>query len=340
MSNSFTVYPKKLSKNASSYDKLCSEMTKQNQRMQDIQAEIRNNRLYSSIARNLAKAISESEGQIRSARNLQKALQDAVALYEKTENRIVSGAEVSGKDTDKGSGNSRTREEEDFIDYLLEAFWQAIAGDFTDDGNGLGILLSVIVGFIPYVGQAADIRDLIANIYNLFDDGPETKEWVDLGFTLLGIIPGIGDLVKHADNLAPVLKNLDDIVDGLGEATQGVIKHADEMFSAVDDMVKQFNDILDKKVISKLTDEIDEMLDGVMDFKKAVDKVQDVLAKEINKKADTIGDFVEELAKEYTGIEDGIKDFISDGIDFIFGNEEEVGDAVMCSNDFSCMAVA
>ena len=348
MSSRITVYPQNLKRESSDFTKLSSDMSVANDRIRDIQSQIRNNRQYSVVVKNLAAIISANERQIQSAKRLQKALMDIAVLYETTENKITTGADASMKNIENKSQQSfGTLESQEQENYFLTALWQAIAGDFTDEGNGLGIALSVIIGFVPYLGQIADLRDLVANIWNLIDDGPETKEWVDLAFTLVGIIPGIGDIVKHADELAPILKNLDEIVDGLGEATQGVIKHADEIISAVEDGIKRYNDLFDEKVIKKVIDKVDDMLDGVTDVKGIINEIQDKLAKEINKNADTVGDFIEELVKEYSGIEDGIKDFISDGIDFIsdgiesiFGKENNVGDAAICNSDFSCLAIA
>lgn len=53
-----------------------------------------------------------------------------------------------------------------------------------------------------------------------------------LGFTAIGFIPGLGDFLKHGDELSPLLKNLDNIADGLGDAVNGIIKKGDEIFSA------------------------------------------------------------------------------------------------------------
>ena len=60
---------------------------------------------------------------------------------------------------------------------------QVIGGDLYDGGNWLGVLLSVLVGCIPVVGQLCDARDVLANIGKLIDDGPQESEWIALFFS-------------------------------------------------------------------------------------------------------------------------------------------------------------
>lgn len=344
MSNGFAVYPGKLKSNAADIGDLGDKLSTENKALEAIQAELKKDGSYGAVVAALAIIISNSEKNVQSVKKMEEVLYEAATLYVNTEKGIVSG-EVDTERSHGGGGksfddDSEEDSEDGFWDYILEALAQAFGGDFTDESNILGTILSVIIGFTP-VGLIADVRDLIADIYHLIDDGPETKEWVDLLFTTIGLIPGVGDFVKHADDLAPVLKNLDEIADGLAEATQGVIKNIDEIYSAVEDVVKQFNDVFDAKVVSKITDKIDELLEEVPDVKKAIDQVKEVFDISINKEGDTIGDFVSDLCEELSGIEDGVKDFITDTIDSIFGNDEaSVGDATKTSGGFSCVAVA
>jgi hypothetical protein len=76
----------------------------------------------------------------------------------------------------------------------------AVAGDFSDRTTALGVIAQIVVGMIPYVGQAADIRDIIANGKDLYDG----KEGAGLGLAIaiVAIVPGL-DALKV---LKPVLK--------------------------------------------------------------------------------------------------------------------------------------
>lgn len=346
MSRGFEVYPDKVRNTVSDLENMSSQMGSEIQALRDVLSQIRNSGSYGYTARNLSNAISANEKYMQSIKKMHQVLSETILLYENTEKRIVSNVDGARQrdSTDEKVVSDVTGDSEDggFWDYIGTALWQAFAGDFTDESNGLGIVLSVVIGFVPIVGQVADVRDLIADIYNLIDDGPETSEWVALGFTVVGLLPGIGDFLKNADKLEPVLKHLDDISEALGDATRGVIRNADEIFTKVDDVVKRFNDIFDEKVVSHVMDKFDDMLENVPDVKKAAQGLQTILKKEINGAGDTVADFVKELCKEASGIEDKIQSFISDGIDSIFRKDdmESVGAAKLYTGGFSTVVVA
>lgn len=173
-------------------------------------------------------------------------------------------------------------------DYLRTAFCQAILGDFTEDSNVLGVALSVLIGCIPVVGLIADIRDLVADVYNLIDDGPETKEWVALGFSIVGIIPVLGDYLKHSDEVADILKHGDDFGD--------LVKHVDDFVSDASKKVDDLKKLWDEKVIKKIAEPIKKELKKPIPD-KGVDFVKKVLNKNITDET-TVGDLFKELGKE------------------------------------------
>lgn len=127
--------------------------------------------------------------------------------------------------------------------YLGDSFWQALIGDFYtgDDATVLGLALSVGIGFIPIVGQIADVRDLVADVWNLIDDGPTTEEWVALGFTALGIIPGVGDALKHSDDVMGAVNKLRRAID------PSVLNHLDEATDVAKRFVKNTGDFFSGK---------------------------------------------------------------------------------------------
>ena len=116
------------------------------------------------------------------------------------------------------------------LDYYWTALKQIYGGDFVEDSNLLGTWGSILLGFVPVVGTVADARDLVADIIHLIDDGPETKEWVALGFTLVAFIPSAGDFLKHSDEISDLLKGLthsDEIADIVG----GLMKKGDDLIN-------------------------------------------------------------------------------------------------------------
>jgi hypothetical protein len=73
----------------------------------------------------------------------------------------------------------------------------AILGDFDETPTLWSSISQAAVGFIPYAGQVADMRDTVAALRTL-----EKANWVDgwawaqLVLTLIGWVPGLGDIIK------------------------------------------------------------------------------------------------------------------------------------------------
>jgi len=112
----------------------------------------------------------------------------------------------------------------------------AILGDFVENPNIWNIIGQVAIGFVPYAGQVADIRDLIAAIKKIAEG--DTSAWFDLCLGIIGIIPGIGDLVKAGG------KHLDEVADG--------VKGAVNWFSSADEILGPMVKSLGPELIEEL----------------------------------------------------------------------------------------
>ena len=344
---------------ASGYRDIYQKMEQCGGELEDVLQGLRDH-VYGNVPNALRRTIESNEANIQDVRKLEEALLLIVQKYQEAEKRITGGdaskewmipeeAYTSASEGVLNGGSQDVNLEEEsenaVWEYIKDALGQAAFGDFTDDSNLLGILLSVGIGFIPYVGQAADLRDLIADIWNLIDDGPETKEWVALGFTLVGIIPGIGDFCKHADEMGPLFTHLDDIADGLGDFTKGVMKKGDEIYSAVGRHLDEIGDFVDQRLLGGITDKIDnftvgitdkidDFIDGIPGAGDVVDKVSDIWEKKIGKS--TIGDAISDVTDGITGFTDTVQEGLADTWDFLTGKKkEEVGSGVIVSNGFS-----
>lgn len=73
-------------------------------------------------------------------------------------------------------------------------FVGAFCGNFCDDNSIPAIAGQTAVGFIPYVGQAADARDTVQAIWDVIENH-DAESAINLGTTLAGWIPGL-DAVK------------------------------------------------------------------------------------------------------------------------------------------------
>ncbi|MFB2877370.1 DUF4157 domain-containing protein [Floridanema aerugineum] len=109
---------------------------------------------------------------------------------------------------------------------LLEG---AVVGDFNENPTIWNTIGQVAIGFVPYAGQVADIRDIVANVKKLHETGYKDPDaWINLVLSGIGIIPGVGDAIKAVGKgskgairkaLSGVLKNADNILrPALGKA--------------------------------------------------------------------------------------------------------------------------
>ena len=79
----------------------------------------------------------------------------------------------------------------------------AVLGDFKENPTIWNTIGQIAMGFVPYAGQVADIRDLIASIIKLCKGGwKDPWEWFNLVLVVVGIIPGIGDAIKAGGRAA------------------------------------------------------------------------------------------------------------------------------------------
>ena len=78
----------------------------------------------------------------------------------------------------------------------LDWFFGLIEGDFNDDPTAAQIIIGTVIGCIPVIGQIMDVRDICANLKKLHKAPEDALLWVGLVVTLIGLVPGAGDLVK------------------------------------------------------------------------------------------------------------------------------------------------
>lgn len=126
------------------------------------------------------------------------------------------------------------------------------------DGNGSGpsqIIVTAILGCVPFVGQLFDIRDLIRGIISVSTNPVNILGWVDLVITLIGCIPGFGDAFKAGFKLARNGGNAERVFDAMREYAKIDPKKAlkeinwnklkNECLSLLNKMLDEFVDVLD-----------------------------------------------------------------------------------------------
>jgi hypothetical protein len=72
----------------------------------------------------------------------------------------------------------------------------AVKGDFGDNDSWSATAGQVALGFVPILGQIADARDTAAAFGKVLKG--EEGAWLNLGASLVGWVPGVGDAAKAA----------------------------------------------------------------------------------------------------------------------------------------------
>lgn len=113
--------------------------------------------------------------------------------------------------------------EEDWPKWLTDLWNGIVVGDFSEDSSLLKLLAQIAVGFVPYAGQIADARDILANLKNVIDG--KDLAWVGLGLAVLAIIPGL-DALKAGKVLEPMFRAMGD--KGSREVVEFLMKNPGE----------------------------------------------------------------------------------------------------------------
>lgn len=117
----------------------------------------------------------------------------------------------------------------------------AVLGDFKENPGIWNTVGQIAIGFVPYAGQVADIRDLIASIKKLHEKGwKDPGEWFNLILTVIGLVPGIGDMIKGAGRfLEPISKFARKLMPNAGAIWKIASKHGKALFSGASTLGKK-----------------------------------------------------------------------------------------------------
>ena len=76
--------------------------------------------------------------------------------------------------------------------------WETVQGDFNENPTSGQIITNALITMIPVIDQAADVRDILANLKLLIWEKryDEFGVWLALFFTLIGLIPTLGSALK------------------------------------------------------------------------------------------------------------------------------------------------
>ncbi len=227
-----------------------------------------NGYLNASVITTLNNTADNSEEIAKNIKQLRDALEEIMKLYKTAEKNI--------KKTDiEKDGISHP---ECYDNALQSALMQALMGDYAEETTGWGVVLSVLVGLIPVVGQIADIRDLVANIQGMMKDGVQGEEVAGAIFSIIGLIPG-ADAFKYLDELGDLIKKSTKAVNwnAAADLLKKMGKKGMDVYSAID---KKLDDLLDSTTFTEM---INELRHGMKECKEVTKEIQEELNEYISK---------------------------------------------------------
>ncbi|MBB5018637.1 hypothetical protein HNQ59_001928 [Chitinivorax tropicus] len=94
-----------------------------------------------------------------------------------------------------GQAASSSSSPSSWFDEAWSAAKQFVKGEY--DGPA-AMLLDVVLGMVPVVGQAIDARDIILGLIDIADQPDGYEAWFNFITALIGVVPGGGDAIKRA----------------------------------------------------------------------------------------------------------------------------------------------
>jgi len=188
------------------------------------------------------------------------------------------------------------KEEEGVLEGLGKG---ALLGDFIEDPTIWNVIGQVVVGFIPYAGQAADLRDTVASLKKIIFEGGWKSgwEWANLVLTLIGWVPGLGDAIKAGGkSLIKFLKNFFKTFGGIGPF---LVKHLDELKKLGQELLTAAK----KHLLEPAVKFIREVADSV---RKKADELAEAAGKYYNEIKGVVGKKLEEGRKRIEKIKSRI----------------------------------
>ena len=206
----------------------------------------------------------------------------------------------------------------------LEWIWGVLEGDFNENPTVGQIITNAAITAIPLVDQVADARDLVANLKALIWDKRynEIAVWLGLFFTLIGLIPSLGSLLKGVLKLIYRGAKLDEVFKVFNALAKGnawewlqklrageLRKHADEatrmLKQVIDNIIDTLNEAL--SYVPRWSDDLYRKLsDLIAELRVIRGKIEDMfgqITKELEQKLDDL------LAKqEKNQVEGGSRD--------------------------------
>lgn len=101
-----------------------------------------------------------------------------------------------------------------------------LKGLVTGEGSSPSqIIVSGILGVIPGLGQAMDVRDIVVGVITISKSPTSPAGWLDMSITLVGCVPALGDALKTSFRMIKSGHSLARVLDAISPALKGNLEH-------------------------------------------------------------------------------------------------------------------
>jgi hypothetical protein len=150
--------------------------------------------------------------------------------------------EKSREEPEPSDTSGELQQEGSTLDYALNCVVEGVLGEIVHDPSMCGILLDSALSLIPYVDQAADIRDTLAHLYWILYRGEydNPSRWVAVAFTLVGYLPEAGSAIKSTSKIGEkaIREGLQKIDDFAGPQLRKIFA-AENLDAVLESIMKQ-----------------------------------------------------------------------------------------------------
>ena len=163
-----------------------------------------------------------------------------------------------------------------------------LKGIVTGAGNSPSqIIVSGILGVVPGLGQAMDLRDIVVGVITIASAPGNPVAWLELAITLVGCVPVVGDALKTVFRLLKRGDSMPRVLDGLSPAVRGNVERffkeidwgqvSGTVKGSFDKVIAAFLDGLDSWVVKSVVGrgEVKLLLEQLEQMRKQAPKMLD-----------------------------------------------------------------
>ncbi len=145
--------------------------------------------------------------------------------------------------------------EDDTLAEMLSWVQEVVEGR---GGSVAQMVVSVVLGCIPFVGQAIDVYNILRRLYALTRAPASSEAWISMSLALVAVVPGVGDALKNAFIMMRSGKRMGRILDSFPSSLRGNVeawfrklewpKYTAEMIATANRILAGLIDVLDTRI--------------------------------------------------------------------------------------------